>query len=368
MPGFLSELERQSYPDQSTNALADDFARQSAANPRAFDKGLLNRILGEETASPAREQRTFSGDFEVDPINSPPYRYSPPRPASVANLMSRVIDKINTADAAGPATANNMVAAPGPAAGPPVGQPPSPQEQIAMLLKIIQQTPQAPDPQRAATVPFQMPGASRDQAQAAVGGGGLPYWMPSVQAAPFSLTGVPSPQMRPPLSPYGNQLFGGNQFGGNQFGGNQFGGNRFGGNRFGGNQFGASARPPQAVPIPQFARGGFLRMMRGGYPADLMMGLPQRHNFGQGDYVQPDGRGDGRSDHVEARLSPGEFVIDAETTSMLGNGDNEAGARRLEEMRRRVRRHKGSALAKGKFSPDARSPEAYLNDSPRKRP
>ena len=109
-----------------------------------------------------------------------------------------------------------------------------------------------------------------------------------------------------------------------------------------------------------YAQGGYLRMMRGGYPADLMMGMPMRRDYGRGNYVEPDGQGDGRSDHVEARLSPGEFVVDAESVSMLGNGDNAAGARKLDEMRRGVRKQKGKALAKGKFSPDAKSPEAYM--------
>lgn len=109
-----------------------------------------------------------------------------------------------------------------------------------------------------------------------------------------------------------------------------------------------------------YAQGGYLRMMRGGYPSDLMMGMPMRRDYGRGNYVEPDGQGDGRSDHVEARLSPGEFVVDAESVSMLGNGDNAAGARKLEEMRRGIRKQKGKALVKGKFSPDAKSPEIYM--------
>jgi hypothetical protein len=86
--------------------------------------------------------------------------------------------------------------------------------------------------------------------------------------------------------------------------------------------------------------------------------------YARGDYVAPDGMGDGRSDHVPAKLSPGEFVMDAETVSMLGNGDNDAGARRLDEMRKNLRKSKGQALAKGKFSPDAKSPESYLPKKP----
>ena len=109
-----------------------------------------------------------------------------------------------------------------------------------------------------------------------------------------------------------------------------------------------------------YAQGGYLRMMRGGYPSDLMMGMPMRRDYAHGSYVAEDGQGDGRSDHVEARLSPGEFVMDAESVSMLGNGNNSAGAKKLEQMRQGLRKQKGKALAKGKFSPDAKSPEAYM--------
>ena len=72
------------------------------------------------------------------------------------------------------------------------------------------------------------------------------------------------------------------------------------------------------------------------------------------------GAGSGRDDVIDAKLSDGEYVIDAETVAMLGDGSSKEGARRLEEMRRNIRSHKGKALAKGKFSPNAKSPLAYL--------
>lgn len=72
------------------------------------------------------------------------------------------------------------------------------------------------------------------------------------------------------------------------------------------------------------------------------------------------GSGSGREDNIDARLSPGEFVFDAETVAMLGDGSNEEGAKLLEEMRTKLRQHKGKALAKGKFSPNAKSPLSYL--------
>jgi len=75
------------------------------------------------------------------------------------------------------------------------------------------------------------------------------------------------------------------------------------------------------------------------------------------------GSGDGRADLINARLSDGEFVIDAESVSMLGNGSNKAGAKMLNDMRKNLRSHKGKALADGRFSPDAKSPLEYMKRS-----
>ena len=75
------------------------------------------------------------------------------------------------------------------------------------------------------------------------------------------------------------------------------------------------------------------------------------------------GSGDGRDDLINARLSDGEYVIDAESVSMLGNGSNKAGAKMLNDMRKNLRSHKGKALANGRFSPDAKSPLEYMKRS-----
>lgn len=75
------------------------------------------------------------------------------------------------------------------------------------------------------------------------------------------------------------------------------------------------------------------------------------------------GSGSGRADTIDARLSDGEYVMDAETVAMLGDGSTDEGARRLDDMRSKLRAHKGKALAKGKFSPNAKSPLAYLKES-----
>ena len=73
-----------------------------------------------------------------------------------------------------------------------------------------------------------------------------------------------------------------------------------------------------------------------------------------------EGGGSGRDDTIPARLSDGEYVMDAETVSMLGDGSTKDGARRLDEMRAKIREHKGKSMARGKFSANAKSPLAYL--------
>lgn len=75
------------------------------------------------------------------------------------------------------------------------------------------------------------------------------------------------------------------------------------------------------------------------------------------------GAGSGRADTIDARLSDGEYVMDAETVAMLGDGSTDEGARRLDAMRSKLRAHKGKALSKGKISPDAKSPLEYLKGS-----
>ena len=72
------------------------------------------------------------------------------------------------------------------------------------------------------------------------------------------------------------------------------------------------------------------------------------------------GAGSGRADTIDAKLSDGEYVMDAETVAMIGDGSNKQGAKLLDSMRENIRSHKGKSLAKGKFSPNAKSPLSYL--------
>lgn len=93
------------------------------------------------------------------------------------------------------------------------------------------------------------------------------------------------------------------------------------------------------------------------------LALRQQRGFAMGGSTSPNfvrGPGTGRSDEIEALLSDGEYVIDAESVALLGDGSLDAGAKRLDEMRENLRKHKGTALAKGKFSPDAKAPEEYM--------
>lgn len=76
-----------------------------------------------------------------------------------------------------------------------------------------------------------------------------------------------------------------------------------------------------------------------------------------GHYVK--GKGDGQSDDIPAMLADGEYVFDADTVAALGNGSSDAGAQRLDEMRKAIRKHKRSAPV-DKNPPKAKSPLEYL--------
>jgi hypothetical protein len=81
--------------------------------------------------------------------------------------------------------------------------------------------------------------------------------------------------------------------------------------------------------------------------------------YAEGGYAV-EGPGDGRDDQIPALLSDGEYVIDAETVALLGNGSNKAGAEMLDAFRVNVRKQKGQKLARGEFSENAKRPEHYM--------
>lgn len=72
------------------------------------------------------------------------------------------------------------------------------------------------------------------------------------------------------------------------------------------------------------------------------------------------GEGGGQDDMVNARLSPGEYIFDADSVSALGDGDTEAGAKQLDNLRMSLREHKRSASPEN-IPPMAKSPMQYMN-------
>lgn len=74
------------------------------------------------------------------------------------------------------------------------------------------------------------------------------------------------------------------------------------------------------------------------------------------------GRGDGTSDSVPAMLASGEFVIPADVVSGLGNGDNDAGAKVLDNFMEEIRKHKRGGSPK-QLPPDSLGPLSYLSSA-----
>lgn len=105
---------------------------------------------------------------------------------------------------------------------------------------------------------------------------------------------------------------------------------------------------------------------RGGYPQ--LYNAPVRRTFDSGgeSYVgqQYNDSSGGRADDVNAKLSAREYVMDAETMALLGDGNPDHGAKKMDELRANIRKHKGKALAKGKISPDAKPASAYIAGNP----
>jgi hypothetical protein len=100
-------------------------------------------------------------------------------------------------------------------------------------------------------------------------------------------------------------------------------------------------------PVVAAATGGY---MAGGLTAIHKDPAIKRYMKG--------GRG-GQDDDIPAVLSSGEYVFDADAVAALGDGNPDEGARKLDEMRMNIRRHKRSAPA-SKIPPKAKNIEQYL--------
>jgi hypothetical protein len=99
-------------------------------------------------------------------------------------------------------------------------------------------------------------------------------------------------------------------------------------------------------------------LANGGQPMNTNVPvLAGRKDYRQGSYVE--GAGDGQSDDIPAMLADGEYVIDSEVVSALGNGSNKAGAKVLDKMRENIRKHKRSGSLNS-IPPKAKSPLSYI--------
>lgn len=93
-----------------------------------------------------------------------------------------------------------------------------------------------------------------------------------------------------------------------------------------------------------FSHGGKIKKYsNGGSSQASSMNIPE---FGIGRRIK--GRGDGMDDKIPAMLSDGEFVISAPVVSALGNGSNDAGARKLDKLQKKVlkKHYKGGKVVK----------------------
>ena len=133
---------------------------------------------------------------------------------------------------------------------------------------------------------------------------------------------------------------------------------------------GGLAKPSQthytfgnAVDPLDFLAGGGQAMnlnvpMTEGIPLNSNVPMLQgRKDYRNGAYVE--GAGDGQSDSIPAMLADGEYVMDADVVSSLGNGSNKAGAKVLDKMRENIRMHKRSTPINS-IPSKAKSPLAYM--------
>lgn len=150
-----------------------------------------------------------------------------------------------------------------------------------------------------------------------------------------------------------NQIFGGNRNPGGTPG--TPGGTP--GNKFG--NYNTWTQPQQGM-FDRFANRGALRQPWKPLAKYAAGGDVGGYADGGGALGLVGGATKGQADDVPALLSSGEYVLDADVVSALGDGSNEAGARELDRMRARIRAHKRAAPA-NRIPPPAKKPEAYLS-------
>lgn len=116
-------------------------------------------------------------------------------------------------------------------------------------------------------------------------------------------------------------------------------------------------RRPVLATYRNYAEGGGVNNIKGEFEPD---GDEDDKMFNSGGALSlVKGGTGGQDDKVKANLSPGEYVMDADVVSALGDGNNDAGAKKLDQMREAIRAHKRSAPA-SEIPPKAKGALAYL--------
>lgn len=155
--------------------------------------------------------------------------------------------------------------------------------------------------------------------------------------APLQYQGQPS---RNPINPYASNPAGYATAG-------QRGEQTYFGNNSLLNFYNPSVAPAQVIPPPTTYTPGnpAIYAAHGGQPQSGALALmrggdPSRFSTAHGEnFVR--GGGDGTSDSVPAQLSDGEYVLTAADVSRLGSGDNNAGAKKLDQFRADLARKAG---------------------------
>lgn len=123
-------------------------------------------------------------------------------------------------------------------------------------------------------------------------------------------------------------------------------------------------------PTAQGARGVRTLYAKGGkvheVPVDVMGGLlpialKMAEHLMSGNRHEGliQGEEGGQDDVVDIKAAPGEYIIDAEIVSALGDGNNENGARKLDKMRYNIRKHKRSG-GLAQIAPKAKAVSDYM--------
>lgn len=105
----------------------------------------------------------------------------------------------------------------------------------------------------------------------------------------------------------------------------------------------AQKSPDTSGLVPSMADGGGVVGQNPDMGA-LAQTAPQgQGQMSHGTYGLISGPGDGQSDSIPINAAAGEYMVDAESVSMLGNGDNNAGAQALDAWREQLRQMKRAA-------------------------